>query len=247
MSPDGLAILDQLRAVEAERVLRAADPALQARVDAVKHFQHARFEKTYADLLAQPRYARAARFFLDELYGPHDFTQRDAQFARIVPGLVRLFPHDIVTTVRALGELHAMSERLDTAMGRVLGDGELTAAPYVAAWQAVGEPGQRQRQIDLMLGVGRALERYTKNPFMRHSLRLMRGPAQAMGMGALQSFLESGFDTFRDMRGAEPFLRIVGDREKALAEALFAADAVALATSPPPTDGSSGGLLGQLP
>lgn len=247
MSPDGHAILDQLRAVEAERVLRAADSALQARVDAVKQFQHARFAKTYADLLAQPRYTRAARFFLDELYGPHDFTQRDAQFARIVPGLVRLFPHDIVTTVRALGELHALSERLDTAMGRVLPDGPLTAVAYVAAWQAVGEPPQRQRQIDLMLDVGRALERYTKNPFMRHTLRLMRGPAQAMGLGALQSFLESGFDTFRDMRGAEPFLRTVADREKALAEALFAADAVALATSPPPIGGGSGGLLGQLP
>ncbi len=226
---------------------RAADPALQTRVDAVKRFQHARFAKTYADLLAQPRYTRAARFFLDELYGPHDFTQRDAQFARIVPGMVRLFPHDIVTTVRALGELHAMSERLDTAMARALPDATVSAAAYTAAWQAVGEPPQRQRQIDLMLEIGRALERYTRNPFLRHSLRLMRGPAQAMGLGALQSFLESGFDTFRDMRGAESFLRTVADREKALAEALFAADAVALATGVAPPGDNAAALLGQLP
>ncbi len=61
----------------------------------------------------------AARFFLDDLYGPEDFTRRDEQFARVVPGLVRLFPQEIVGTVISLGELHALSEQFDTAMARV--------------------------------------------------------------------------------------------------------------------------------
>ena len=37
---------------------------------------------------------------------------------------------------------------------------------------------------------------------LRNSLRLMRGPAQVAGLGDLQAFLESGFETFRAMRGA---------------------------------------------
>jgi hypothetical protein len=58
-----------------------------------------------------------------------------------------------------------------------------------------------------MLAVGTALDRYTRNPLLRHSLRLMRGPAQAAGLGVLQAFLERGFDTFGEMRGATEFLQ----------------------------------------
>ncbi len=224
MSPDGESILKNLEAVAAERARRRTDASLEARVRAVKSFQHARFQATYADLLASPRYARAARFFLDDLYGPRDFTERDVQFARIVPGLVRLFPHEIVQTVRALSELHALSETMDTRMALLIEGPALTALDYANAWQASGQPAERERQISLMLAVGQALERYTRNPLLSRSLRLMRGPARAAGLGALQSFLESGFDTFREMRGATQFLETIATRERDLAARLFAAD-----------------------
>lgn len=227
LNADGQAILLDLQAVQAERRRRQADPALGERVAAVKAFQHARFQRSYADLMAQPRYARAARFFLEELYGPGDFTQRDDQFARIVPALCRLFPGEIVATVRALAALHALSERLDTAMGAAAvplatAGAALDGPTYQHLWQQVGEPAARQRQIDLMLQIGGALDRYTRNPLLRHSLKLMRGPARAAGLDALQTFLEAGFETFREMRGAEEFLRTVAGRERALADALFA-------------------------
>jgi hypothetical protein len=240
MNADGIAILAHLNTVAAERERRRADAVLDERVRAVKHYQHARFARTYADLLAHSRFTRAAQFFLEDLYGPRDFTERDTQFARIVPGLVRLFPHEIVATVRSLGELHALSETLDTQMAARLPAPEITAQQYVLAWQAVGQAAERERQIALMLAVGSALDRYTRNPVLRHSLRLMRGPARAAGLAALQSFLESGFDTFREMRGAREFLDTIATRERALAAALFSADAVAPATGP-------ASPLGQLP
>lgn len=231
MSPEGLTILRNLQRVEAERAARRADSGLDARVMAVKRFQHARFERTYQDLLASPRYRRSAQFFLWDLYGPHDFADRDAQFARVVPGLVRLFPHDVVQTVGSLSELHALSEELDTAMARALGGAAIDALQYVAAWLQVGRSGDRGRQIDLMLEIGRAIERYTRNPLLRHSLRLMRTPARAAGLSALQIFLESGFDTFREMRGSAEFLSIVEQRERALVLDLFGADPRSLGTA----------------
>jgi hypothetical protein len=234
-STAGAAILSYLATVEAERAERAADPALAARVDAVKRYQQRRFEMGYADLLAHPRYAGAARFFLDELYGPSDFTQRDAQFARIVPALVRLFPADVVDTVRTLAELHALSERLDSEMARALAAPHLDAEAYAWAWQRCGQAEQREAQIALMLRVGTDLDRFTHSAVLRHSLRLMRAPARAAGMGALQAFLESGFDTFRAMRGADAFLHEIGARERALVAALFAVDP------------RMAGQLGQLP
>ncbi len=215
------AILDLLRQVDAQRALRDADPALATRVQAVKHYQHGRFQHTYADLLATPRYAQATRFFLEELYGPTDFTRRDAQFRRVVPALVRLFPREVVLTVQTLGELHALSETLDSAMGRAVPDGPVDLPRYVRAWQAVGRPQDREAQILLMRRVADALEIYTRNPLLRHSLRLMRGPARLAGLPELQVFLETGFDTFGAMRGAKDFLDTVVARERALAAWLF--------------------------
>jgi hypothetical protein len=224
MTPDGQSILDNLQTVAGERRRRQGDAALDARVHTVKRYQHQRFQSTYADLLAQPRYASATRFFLNDLYGPRDFTERDTQFARIVPALVRLFPQPIVQTVRALSELHALSETLDTRMATLVPEGSIDTLVYARAWQSASLPEEREHQISLMLSVGQALERYTRNPLLAHSLRLMRGPARAAGLAALQSFLESGFDTFRGMKGASEFLDTIATRERALAAHLFTMD-----------------------
>jgi hypothetical protein len=234
MNADGLAILEHLQVVAAERAARKLDPALGQRVTAIKAYQHSRFERTYADLLRQPRYTAAARFFLEELYGPHDFTRRDAQFARVVPGLVRMFPRELVGTVRTLGELHALSEQLDTTMARKVDALPIGPVTYTAAWKTASPEADRYRQIDLMLAVARALDRYTHNPLLRHSLRLMRGPARLAGLGELQTFLELGFDTFRGMRGADEFLATITARERNLAAVLFGDDSVAKAPDLPP-------------
>lgn len=214
-----------LAEVDRQRRLRAAEPGLAAKVQALKRYQQQRFARTYADLLATPRYEQATRFFLQELYGPGDYTRRDAQFARVVPALNRLFPAEVVATVAKLARLHAISEHMDTQMARQLPEQRLDAAAYIGAWQLCGEADQRQAQIDLTIAVGASLEQLTRKPLLRQALRMMRGPATAAGMSELQVFLETGFDTFRAMRGAADFLQTVRRREEALAAALFGAEA----------------------
>lgn len=241
--PIGQRILHHLEEVATLRHSRQGTPGLQERAHAVKQFQHERFRQTYSDLAAQARYALATRFFLDELYGPGDFTRRDAQFARIVPKLVKLFPQQVVETVGELAELHALTERLDTAMARQMGDGAMSAAGYVGAWQSVGEEASRRRQIDLVLGIGRDLETFTRMPLLMTSLRIMRGPARAAGLSDLQHFLETGLGAFREMRGSHEFLGVVGQREIALSDRLFQPDAVACVAQGP----QAGDPLGQLP
>ncbi|MEO5687500.1 MAG: hypothetical protein ABIR54_09065 [Burkholderiaceae bacterium] len=236
-------ILQSLSAVDVERRKRAATPGLADTVDALKTYQQQRFARTHAALLAHPRYGRAANFFLNELYGPQDFTQRDAQFSRIVPALARLFPADTVGTVASLAAVHALSERLDTAMAIHLGAELPGRSSYVRAWQRTGEPAARAQQIELVMSVGQALDRHTRSFVLRASLKAMRGPARAAGMGALQTFLEAGFDAFGAMGGAKEFLAIIHARETALAKRLFDPTAVAAATVPLAADD----VLGQLP
>ena len=214
-------ILGHLAVVSQERAARAASPILLGQVMAIKAYQQRRFSHTYADLMPTARYGGASRFFLEELYGPGDFSQRDAQFARVVPALVRLFPRDAVETVNTLAELHALSETLDSEMGRHLPHGPVLADSYAHAWQATGLAAERERQIALTLGVGQSLDELTRKPLLRHTLWMMRGPARAAGLSALQQFLENGFDTFRAMRGAKEFLDLVSTREHLLAAALF--------------------------
>jgi hypothetical protein len=234
MSPAAQAILAHLQSVADDRQAQAQDPLLASRVQAVKRHQHRRFEQTYADQGADPRTAAAADFFLTDLYGPGDFSARDQQFGRIVPTLDRLFPADIVRTVQDLAELHALSERLDLQMGRAIEGAAVDEATYARAWRQVGQAAQRERQIELMLAVGRALAGFTRNPLLRHSLRLMRKPAQIAGLDALHTFLERGFDTFRRLPDPTRFLETIAQRERALAADLFGAGPPAGKAAPDP-------------
>lgn len=217
------AILAHLKVVDAERQRRAALPELDARVGVLKDYQQRRFSHTYADLLLSTRYGPASRYFLDELYGAKDFTRRDHQFARVAPAIVRLFPRELAQTIVTLAELHALSETLDTAMGTQLTSERIGAVDYVRAWQGVGRAPDRERQIALTLGIAAQLDRLTRLPLLRNSLRLMRGPSRAAGLAELQRMLETGFDTFRAMNGAQEFIALIGSRERDFADALFSA------------------------
>jgi hypothetical protein len=213
-----------LQGVARERAARQGDAALDARVTTLKAYQQQRFARTYADMLASARYGAAARFFLEELYGPGDFTRRDAQFARVVPALVRLFPKAVVQTVVALTELHALTESLDTAMAAHASVTDWTPARYQRAWQQTGRVPDRETQIALTLAVAAELDALTRKPLLRKTLHLMRGPARAAGLSELQHFLETGFDTFAARGGAEDFIGQVATRERMFAAAQFAAD-----------------------
>lgn len=230
-------IRDCIADVTALRLHRTGDPALGAAVGCVKSLQARRFRGTYADLMGSPAFGPAARFFLEELYSDTDYTDRDLQFGRIAGTLQTMFPQPVVTTAVALAVLHAQTEELDQDMGRAWlahADATNDAARYTAAWRTVGQRHARQEQLQRVLAMGADLARLTRTPGLRMMLRMMRGPANAAGMGALQRFLEAGFDTFgqlaRQRGGVEQFLATIEQRERALMDQLFDADPVTCGT-----------------
>lgn len=213
-----------------------SQPALGEAIARIKGFQAWRFSGTYADLLSDGPYRPAARFFLEELYSDKDYAQRDAQFARIAGAIERIFPAQVAGTAVALAELHALTEELDAAMGHAW----LAAEPgdeanrYASSWRGVGRREERELQLRMVMDVGRQMVRLTRAPGLRLMLKMMRVPAAAAGMGALQRLLESGFDTFTAISGrqgtVEEFLRTVQVRESALLALLFDVDPVTSAT-----------------
>ncbi|MDD2176734.1 hypothetical protein OIN59_04760 [Acidovorax sp. D2M1] len=230
-------IRDCIADVTALRLHRTGDPALGAAVGSVKSLQARRFRGTYADLMDSPSFGPAARFFLEELYSDTDYTDRDLQFGRIAGTLQTMFPQPVVNTAVALAVLHAQTEELDQDMGRawlVHADAAHESARYTATWRAVGLRHARQQQLQRVLAMGTDLARLTRTPGLRMMLRMMRGPANAAGMGALQRFLEAGFDTFgqlaRQRSGVEQFLATIEQRERALMDQMFDADPVTCGT-----------------
>jgi hypothetical protein len=204
-------------------------PLLANAVAEIKRLQARRFAGTYADLLAAGPYADAARFFLEELYSDKDYSQRDAQFARIAGAIEKLFPEQVAATAVSLAELHALTEEFDQAIARAWIDGAdrgtSDAGRYVAAWREVGRRSDREGQLSTVLVIGEEMARLTRAPGLRLMLKMMRGPAVAAGLGSLQRFLETGFDTFAAMAGrrdgAAQFLGTIRGRESALIAALF--------------------------
>jgi hypothetical protein len=225
-----------------------AEPRLGEAVTQVKQLQSRRFAGTYADLLARGPYVAAAQFFLDELYSDKDYAQRDAQFARIAGAIEKLFPEQVAATAVALAELHALTEELDQAMALAwmaqADEGLSDPGRYILAWREVGRRPDREGQLTSVLAIGDEMAAMTRTAGLRILLKMMRGPAAAAGLGSLQRFLESGFDTFAAMARrharAQEFLAIIRQRESALIAQLFDAPLVTCETQ-------LAGTLGQLP
>ena len=233
-------ICDSVAQVERLRQTAASTPGLAHAVSAIKQFQARRFAGTYHDLLHAEPYQAAARFFLDELYSEKDYAERDTQFARIADGLARFFPKEVTQTAISLAQLHLLTETLDLAMARHwLNNADASANPhdltrYINAWRAVDRREDRDTQLAKVLALGHELDHLTRTPGLRFMLKMMRGPANLARLGALQRFLEAGFDTFaamaRQAGGPAYFFETVQSRETHLFKLLFEADLVACET-----------------
>jgi hypothetical protein len=214
--------LERLRRLHQER---SGSRALAASLDRIAHWQACRLDATYADLARNPRYVKAVAFFQSDLYGPGDFSQRDADMARVTPVLVRMLPPGAIATVAMAMELTALTQELDRRLiERLDAAAPLTVAAYCAAYESCGNRADREQQIALIVATGRALDRYVRKPLIRSTLAMMRRPARVAGLGSLQAFLERGFNAFASMHGADAFLATIQTRESALMEAVFAGD-----------------------
>lgn len=209
--------LERLRDMRGREAHGQAPPRLAE----VKAWQAARLARTHADLAADPRYAKATAFFLDDLYGAKDFSGRDNAMLRIYPVMVRTLPKGAVETAALAIEVDALSEELDRRLTARLEPGPITEASYSRAYRQAGTRAERARQIELIDEVGRRLDRLVVAPMVYATLKLMRTPAKLLGMDELQTFLERGFEAFRRMGGADEFLARIGGREREILSRLF--------------------------
>jgi hypothetical protein len=222
-SKDKANIAASLRRTMAELVVaRRADPEFVDAKNALRAFQNRRFAHTYADLARDPRYQNAIAFFLYEMYGDADMSARDADLVRVLPLMTRMLPTVALQTILDALAFEALSERLDSNLARCLGNTPVDESTYAAAFVACGQRELRERQMRYVGEIGRALDRMTRWPMIKTSLKVMRAPARAAGLQTLQEFLENGYNAFAQMHGADAFIATIARREAEIVERLFA-------------------------
>lgn len=204
--------------IPTEGVLGASFRRLQA-------WQGARLDASYADIAAQDRFASACTFFLGELYGGREVEARDRQLERALPVMRRFLPVALLHAVGEAMRLQAMSLQFDLDLAALLqNEPQLDQPLLAAAYRQHGQWAGRHEQVELILALGEELDRIVHRPGPRRLVRLMRKPAELVGVGLLQNFLERGLDAFAHMGGAEPFLAVIAERERAALNAMQAGE-----------------------
>ncbi len=194
-------------------------------------WQCARLGETYADYHEHKRYARALDFFLTDIYGPTDFTQRDADIARVYPIMVKMLSVTAIESLAQALELNALSMSLDRELADVLvgdldldvaqGMSALTPEMYAHAYRLCDNYDRRIEQIELAVDAATILENAVKKKMIYLTVKVARGPAKAAGFGELQSFLERGLAAFKKMKGSHKFLDALAARERHVLDAIY--------------------------
>ncbi len=211
------------------------DPQLEPRhrlrwLKPLQTWQTQRLERSFSRFLQDPASRPAAHFFLSDVYGDRDFSQRDADIAKVMPMMQRLLPSALVATVTDGIELGVLTHALDLRMAQALerlapGRRTIDEALYAKAYRDVGLPRLRARQIALIDHVGQGLASALRMPGVSLLLRLSRVPASAAGLGELQVFLERGFAAFAGLDDAQAFLADIRHHESTAMARLFAGEA----------------------
>lgn len=209
-------LLERKRALQSQRSV-----TLSERLCKLQAWQQARLASTYDDLRRDPRYRQAVEFFLTDLYGSRDFSARDSELERAWGRLQRALPSAALEILRPALELDVLSMELDQETAACLGTEPVTADSYAQAYRGAGRPDARRHQIALTLDVGSRLSRVVASRWIGFALRAARMPARTAGFATLQDFLERGFEAFRRMGDARPFLEAIRHRESQLMRELF--------------------------
>ena len=202
---------------------------LSPEMQLLRQFQADRLKKTYADLMERERYGRTTQFFLSDIYGAKDFSQRDADAEEAYNSMRKYLPDRLLTTMGKAVALNRLTKELDEKMLHVLVNDlnmtdKLTPEMYAAAYRTLDNYDERVAQLDLIMDIGHGVDNLTRIPMIGLILRVARRPAHRAGWEELQDFLERGFNAFKQMGGADEFLSIVAKREHRILDQLFAGD-----------------------
>jgi len=227
--PDAARLLHELQHSEELKQRPIAGAALDQHMALLRAWQSQRLAQTYADLLAELQYAPACRFFLSDIYGPRDFSQRDYDIARIHTFLARFLPAQTVQLLADTVELNRLTNVLDHDLCEMLFAqlgviDTITAQQYTDGYRRCNNNTTRVQQIELTTHVLQAVGAGARLMVVGVAMKLVRVPAQRAGWTELYNFLERGYAAFRKVHNIQAFVDTIAKREQRILEQIMAND-----------------------
>ncbi len=228
--PDPAQLLRDLETNQALRHQPVAGAQLEPSLALLRIWQSERLARTYADLLADKRYRPACLFFLNDIYAPRDFSQRDHDLERIQATVAPFGPIPIAQVLAHLVELNHLTNRLDQQLVQVLVDqlgvtDAITPELYAEAYRRCDNYADRAHQLDLIAQLVAQVGGWARLRVIGLALKIVRGPAYKAGWVELFDFLERGYGAFRQMKDVTYFVETIQQREQQILDRIYAGDA----------------------
>lgn len=170
----------------------------------------------FSDLYAKEGYQEAIDFVISDLAGV-GISKRDRDLERAAGPITTLLPLRALDTIAIAADMNARILRINIAICRsLMVENELppviTEHDYFVACRKASSFEECAEIVYLIKNLGSTLSSLVKVPIIGKTLRIMRAPAHVAGFDALQEFLETGFDTFRQIPEIEHFLAEIEGR-----------------------------------
>jgi hypothetical protein len=189
-------------------------------IRAVQKWQCKRLLASHQEMYQQTRFKPAVEFFINELYGPNDFSQRDQDIARIVPKMSKFLPEKALRSLASALHLNTLSFELDFDLAKKLVNTEINRDTYALAYISCDNLVNRQQQIDYIRALGNDLADVVKIKGISSLLFLSRKPAKMAGVLALHEFLEKGFKSFKNLGNVADFIVPIANKEHQIMQQL---------------------------
>ncbi|WP_395342434.1 FFLEELY motif protein [Ningiella sp. W23] len=196
---------------------------LRSIIRALQAWQTKRLLSSHEDLWQSKRFKPAMQFFIDEIYGPKDFSQRDLELSKAAPKIAKVLPDKGLEALENALRLNSLSLELDVAMVEALGNEKLSRDSYFACYRQCNNQAAREEQIHLVESLGLGLAQVVKIRGVSTILMLARRPAKLAGLSSLHEVIENGFKSFKNIGEVHDFIDPIITREKALMHSLFTA------------------------
>lgn len=128
----------------------------------------------------------ACTFFLEDIYAPRDFSQRDFDVERIHSYLSRFLPAATIRLLTDTVELNHLTNQLDHELMKALFEklgvtDAITPDLYAQGYRTCDNYAERLQQIELTIAILREVGAGARHPLVGTAIRIGSGPAKKAG------------------------------------------------------------------
>lgn len=199
---------------------------LDPRLKVLRAFQVERLKNTYKGLLDDEETHGVMEFFLDEIYAPRDFTQRDHDAEHLYQQFRSALPPEPLKLLEDVLEVNRQSQVLDQLLADTLGERlqpnePLAELDYIAGFRECNNAEDRIAQLELTVSAMRDVILGSRSRTVGLGLRMIKIPAYRAGYGDLYEFIQRGYKACKPVRNINRIVDTLYARETQIIDNIF--------------------------